>query len=208
MTETTDVRVLLVEGDAARASSLLGALRDSAGYDVVHTDSIVAALRELQGAFFDVMMTNTSVQRPNDALKLVDVILVEKKISRTIPVVVFSEQQDPAVIKHLAQAGISDYILLTDDAGAILPRISKVLTTKNIGERLVGEATMFLGPAARVLIDKGTKSHLKMTGLEALRREHLPGLFTWIRTTVTPILQNKAAALMTRLENAFRSKGA
>ena len=127
------------------------------------------------------LITNTSVQRPNDALKLVDVLLVERKISRNIPVIVFSEQQDPAVIKHLAQAGISDYILLTDDAKAILPRVDKVLASSNIGERLVGEATTYLGPAARVLVEKGTKVHLKMPGLEALRREHFPDLFAWIR---------------------------
>lgn len=214
MTDTADIRVLLVEGDANRASTLASTLRDPSsdgafgGCEVVHADSVVAALRQLQGGFFDLLMTNTSVQRTNDALKLVDVLLVERKVSRTIPVIVFSEQQDPAVIKHLAQAGISEYILLTGDAGAILPRVSKVLAGTNIGERLVGEATIYLGPAARVLVDKGTRVHLKMSGLEALRREHLPGLFAWIRTTVTPILRNKAAALMTRLENAFPTKGA
>jgi DNA-binding NarL/FixJ family response regulator len=206
MTDASEIRVLLAAGESDRASRLEDALRDVAGYEVIRVTAVVLALRELQGDFFDVLITNTSVQRPNDALKLIDVLLVERKFSRDIPVIVLSEQQDPGVIKHLAQAGISDYILLTDDAGAILPRVEKVLAGTNIGERLVGEATTYLGPAARVLVNKGSKAHLKMPGLEALRREHLPDLFTWIRSTVTPILKGKAAALMTRLENAFPAR--
>jgi DNA-binding NarL/FixJ family response regulator len=206
MTDASEVRVLLAAGESDHGSRLEDALRNVAGYEALRVTAVVLALRELQGDFFDALITNTSVQRPNDALKLIDVLLVKRKFNRNIAVIVLSEQQDPAVIKLLARAGISDYILLTDDAGAILPRIEKVLAGTNIGERLVDEATTYLGPAARVLVDKGSKAHLKIPGLEALRREHLPDLFTWIHFTVTPILKDKAAALMARLENTFPAR--
>lgn len=203
MTELSPARILLVESDDGRSKRLQEALRDNAGYEVVVTPTAVGCLRELQASSFDLLVTNTTLQRERDSVKLIDILLVQGKVTNCPPVLVQSSDQDPALIKRFVQAGVIDYVLLPDSVDGLLPRIDKALAANSIGERLVGEAAVVLGPAARVLIEKGASTHLQLGGLQALRQEHLADLFTWIRTTVAPILKDKAAILMARLERAF-----
>lgn len=199
-------RILLVDADMGRAKALTHALITN-GHTVSHAPTVVGGMRELQSASFDLLVTGTTLQRQHDGVKLVNLLLVEKKLKVAPTVIVLSDARDPAVIKTCIQAGVADYVLWSGDATAVVPRIDKALATgSTLGERLVSAAATVLGPAARVVIEKGTRSHLKMSGLEALRSEHLPELFRWLQVTVAPVLKDRLAGFIESLESAFRVK--
>jgi CheY-like chemotaxis protein len=196
-------RILLVE-EAGRAKAL-SAVLEEAGYSVTLAPTAVAALREVLGGGFALLVSNTTIQRQHDGLKLIQA--VQEKVQNPPPILVQSSSQDPAVIKQVVKAGVADYVLYQGDAMELLPRVEKAIAAASLGERLIAEATQFLGPAARVLIEKGATTHLRITGLSSLQHSDLPGLFAWIREKVTPILKDRATALMARLESSFPTKG-
>ena len=179
----------------------------SAGHVVQHAPTVVGGLRQLHSSHTDLLITNTSVQRQHDGIKIIDLILLEKKLKVAPMVMVLTQDQDPALIKHCVQAGVADYVLWSGDAAAVLPRVEKALSGVGaLGEQLVSEVATYLGPAARIVIEKGSKVHLKIPSLEALRSEHLPELFRWLRAMVTPVLKDRVSGFLERLETRFRIK--
>ena len=199
-------RILLVEGDAARAAARRSAL-EAAGCSIEVVPTPVAVLRYLQGEPFDLMVCNTALQRERDGAKMVCVLLQERKVSALPPILILSDDADPSVIKACVQAGVVDYVLERGDLAAAVQRIQKALDKhRGLAERLVRVAAAFLGPATRVFLDKVTRSRIDREGLAALRQEQLPELFHVLHDAAQPILKGRVVELLRRLEEAFGVK--
>ena len=177
------------------------------GHEVVHVRAVVGALRELQARKFSLAITNITVQRDRDGLKLLQMLLVEHKLNRIPPLVVATEDKDPTVIKQCAQAGIADYIVYPFEDDVFMQRIEKsVDKPQSLSERIVHIAAAFLGPATRMFLEKQTKSKMNNLALDQVKDDHLPELFRWIHISCSPILKERVADLLSRLEQTFKVK--
>ncbi len=199
--------ILIVENDERKSRLLLYLLKEKMGHEVVHVRAVVGALRELQARKFSLAIINITVQRDRDGLKLLQMLLVEHKLNRVPPLVVATEDKEPAVIKQCAQAGIADYIVYPFTEETFAPRIAKIVgKPQSLGEKIVHIAAAFLGPATRMFLEKQTKSKMNNLELDEVKDDHLPELFRWIHISCRPILKERVAELLHRLEQAFNVK--
>lgn len=199
--------ILIVENDEAKSRLLTYLLKEKMGYEVVHVRAVVGALRELQARKFSLAITNITVQRDRDGLKLLQMLLLEHKLKQIPPLVVATEDKEPAVIKQCAQAGIADYIVYPFADDVFVQRIAKVADKpQSLGEKIVHIAAAFLGPATRMFLEKQTKSKMNNLELDEVKDDHLPELFRWIHVSCRPILKERVAELLHRLEQTFNVK--
>lgn len=199
--------ILIVENDEAKGRLLSYLLKDKMGHELVHVRAVVGAMRELQTRKFALVVTNITMQRERDGLKLVQTVLSERKLNQVPPMIVATEDKEPAVIKHCAQAGIADYIVYPFKDDAFVQRILKVVgKPQSLGEKIVHIAASYLGPATRMFLEKQTKSKMNNLALDEIKDDHLPELFRWIHIGCRPILKERVTELLSRLERAFNVK--
>lgn len=169
--------VLLIDADAGRLAAMRKLLMEHGDCAVSTVTTAVAGIREIVASRFDLAIVNTTLQRERDGVKLVQLLLVEQKVSRCPPILVLSGEQDPAIIKACAQAGVADFVAEPADWFDLLPRVQKVLERHgSLHERLVRIMATFVGPAARVFLQKGANQIGGGLDLKAVTPEHMPDL--------------------------------
>ncbi len=199
--------ILILERDNAYASNLRGLLETELSCSVVHVTTELSAVRELTTHFFHLMIVGFHQDRIRESLRLIDLLLVERKIVNTPPIMIFSDDQDPAIIQRCIKSGVVDYVLYSKNLKMVLPRIQKTLHEQaGIGGTLVRIATVFLGPAAQIFMERQAQLHVKIQSLQELRSDHLPYLFRHIFVTLAPILREKITQFKRRIEQVFGIK--
>lgn len=200
-------KILILENNAAYATNLCRLIEGELGCKVVHVTGELAAVRELTTNFYHLLIAGFHQTRRRESLKLIELLLVERKIVNAPPVMVLSDDQDPATVQSIIKSGVADYLIYPSDLKTSLPRIKKVLDEQaSVGGTLVRIATVFLGPAAQVFLEKQSKVHLKIQSLRDLHSDQLPYLFRHIYTTLTPILKDKVTQFKHRIEQVFGIK--
>jgi CheY-like chemotaxis protein len=194
--------VLLVRGSGKGSQSLALALAEG-GFTPVHATTVVGALRELHLRSYVLVVTDTTLQRDHDSLKLVDLLLGTQMVAGAAQVVVLTSERDPAVMRYCLKAGVVDYILEPAEAPLVLQRLLRALERPDLDNRLVRVATPLLGPATRVLVQRVIKAYLEAHGLSELRREHLPELLMRVSSAAQPVLRDGATVLMRLLLQSF-----
>lgn len=200
-------KILILEKNEHYAERLQKMLIGMLDYQVIHVTSELAVVRELTANYVDLIVVGIHQARAKEGLRLIEILLVEKKVVTVAPIMVVSDVQDPAYIQQCVQAGISDYMLYPEDPVEILPRLKNVLNKSGgISEMLVRVSTTFLGPAARVFIEQQAKKKLNISSLKDLKRDQLPDFLRHLAVTIRPILKEKVAVFVRRLEQAFGLK--
>lgn len=197
-------RVLLVDGDAARAKAVGDLLKETGGYEPVHVPAVVGAIREITSRPYCLIVTDTTVQRGRDGLKLVRLVLREGVVAKVPPVVVVTAETDPSVVQLCLRAGVVDYILYPCDLQVLLQRVNRAAgQVQSLGERLVKVTTPYLGPAARVFVQQQLKAHLPGVPFDGLGPAHLPEVFRWLGQAGAKVVGTRAEELVRQLEATF-----
>jgi len=200
-------KILILEKNEHYAERLQKMLTGMLDHQVVLVTSELAVVRELTASFFDLIVLGIHQARAKEGLRLIEILLVEKKVVTVAPIMVVSDVQDPAFIQQCVKAGIADYMLYPEDPVEVLPRLEKVLNKSGgISEMLVRVSTTFLGPASRVFIEQQAKKKLNLSSLKDLQRDQLPDLLRHLAITIRPILKEKVAVFIRRLEQVFGLK--
>ena len=200
-------KILILEKNAQYALKLKNMLSSMLEHEIVHVTAELAVVRELAAGHFDLIVIGIQQARAKEGLRLIEILLVEKKVVTTAPIMVISNDQNPAFIQQCVKAGIADYMLYPEDPVEVLPRLEKVLAKSGgISEMFVRIATTFLGPAARVFIEKQAQKKLGLNSLKDLQREQLPEFLKHLAVTLQPILKEKVAQFIRRLEQVFHIK--
>jgi DNA-binding NarL/FixJ family response regulator len=137
-------KILILEKNEHYAERLQKMLISMLDYQVIHVTSELAVVRELTANYVDLIVVGIHQARAKEGLRLIEILLVEKKVVTVAPIMVVSDVQDPAYIQQCVQAGISDYMLYPEDPVEILPRLKNVLNKSGgISEMLVRVSTTF-----------------------------------------------------------------
>lgn len=196
--------VLVVDGDAQRAEALCRLLRENSGYEPVHVPAVVGALREVTSRVFDLIVTDTTVQRGGDGLKLVRLILLEGAVAKAPPVLVVTAETDPTVVQQCMRAGVVDYVLYPCDPAVLAQRIRQAAEQlQSLSDRLVRVATPYLGPAARVFFQQVVRTRFPGVAFDRLGPDHLPDLFRCVRAIGLKVVGTRAEELVRQLEATF-----
>jgi putative nucleotidyltransferase with HDIG domain len=122
--------ILIVEGDPTRAKALALILGDIGGYAATTTPTVLAALRQVQTAPFKLILINTTVQVPNDGIKLAKLLLLRvQKPKRPLTMMVTLEASKHQV-QQCARAGVIDYLVYPYDPPALLQRVRSALSQR------------------------------------------------------------------------------
>jgi DNA-binding NarL/FixJ family response regulator len=137
-------KILILEKNEHYAERLQKMLISMLDYQVIHVTSELAVVRELTANYVDLIVVGIHQARAKEGLRLIEILLVEKKVFTVAPIMVVSDVQYPAYIQQCVQAGISDYMLYPEDPVEILPRLKNVLNKSGgISEMLVRVSTTF-----------------------------------------------------------------
>jgi len=190
-------KILLLERNEKQAKDIENALGDHE----------LGAVRELTGGYFDLFIAVIREGRTKEGLRLIQILLIEGKVKSVAPVVVMSDNQDPAFIQNCVKAGVADYVLCPDGPIDGLARATKLLDKAGgLGEMLVRVATTFLGPAAGMFIERQAKEHFSISGLTDRKRDHLPEFLRHLAVNCRPIMKEKVVQFIHRLEQVFGVK--
>lgn len=200
-------KILILEKDAEYALRLKNMLTSMLDHEIVHVTAELAVVRELAAGHFDLIVIGIQESRAKEGLRLIEILLVEKKVVTTAPIMVISNDRNPIFIQQCVKAGIADYMLYPEDPVEVLPRLEKVLAKSGgVSEMFVRVATTFLGPAARVFIEKQAQKKLQIASLKDLQRDQLPEFLRHLAVTLQPILKEKVVLFIRRLEKIFGIK--
>lgn len=197
-------KILLLEKNPAYAKQLISAMMNLRGHEVVHVNTELAVVRELTASHFDLIIAGIYSERKKEGQRLLQLLLVEKKVVTAAQVMVLSDDQDTAFVQSCIKSGVSDYLLYPENPIEVMPRLEKVLAKSGgIGEMLVRVATTFLGPATPVFMERQAKKVLHLTTLNELTRDHLPRLLKHLAVAIRPVLKEKVVQFIHRLEQVF-----
>lgn len=197
-------KILLLEKNDTYATGLNTVLSGMLGYEVTRVNTELALVRELSSGHFELIIVGIREARKKEGLRLIQILLVEKKVAVGAPIVVLSDTQDTGFIQSCVQAGIADYILYPNDPVEIAPRLKKALDNAGgVGDALVRVSTTFLGPASKVFIEKQAQQRLGLASLQHLTRDHLPDFIKYLAVAIKPILKEKVVQFVRRLEQVF-----
>lgn len=197
-------RILILEKNEHYAKKLSDMLTSMLDHEVVHVTAELAVVRELTASFFDLILVGIQSNRQKEGLRLIEILLVEKKVVTAAPIMVISDSQDPAFVQSCIKAGVQDYMLYPEDPVEVLPRLGKVLSKSGgISEMFVRIATTFLGPAARMFLEQQAQKKMKLAALKDLQKDQIPEFLHHLAITITPILKEKVVLFVRRLEQAF-----
>jgi len=129
-----DEKILIVEGNPTRARGLCLIFRDLGGYDVVHAPTLEAAIHEVKSGPLDLILSNITVTRPLDGVKLVQLILVRQASKHRTPVMIVTPEKDRGAVKECVRAGVVDYTVSYDPV-VLLQRVRRALAQRrDLGE--------------------------------------------------------------------------
>lgn len=197
-------KILVLEKNEMYALKLGNMLKQMLNHEVVHVNAELAVVRELTTNFFDLIVLGIHKDRAKEGLRLIEILLVEKKVVTSAPIMVISDHQDPKYVQHCIKVGVTDYLIYPEDPVEILPRLQKVLAkSSGFSEMLVRVSTTFLGPAARVFLDHQAKQKFNVPSINELPREKLPEFVHHLAVVIKPILKEKVVQFIRRLEQVF-----
>lgn len=197
-------RILILEKNEHKATRLSDMLTSMLDHEVVLVTAELAVVRELTSGFFDLIVVGIQKDREKEGLRLIEILLVEKKVVTVAPIMVLSDSQNTAFVQTCVKAGVQDFMLYPNDLVEVLPRLGKVLSKSGgISEMFVRIATTFLGPAARVFLEQQAQKKMKLAALKDLQRDQIPEFLHHLAITITPILKEKVVLFVRRLEQAF-----
>ena len=58
-----------------------------------------------------------------------------------------------------------------------------------LSEKVVVMSTTYLGPAAKVFLERQTRAHMNSLPLEMLEKQHLPELAKWVRISAALLIE-------------------
>lgn len=123
-------RILIVEGNRTRGQALSLLLGDLGGYDPVHVDTVVGAFKQLKRQQFDMVITNTQVERPADGIKLLQIVLLRGVVPQPPLIMVATLQRDRGLVQQCRRAGIVDYIIYPYDVEDLLKRVAAAFSAQ------------------------------------------------------------------------------
>ena len=119
-------KILLIEENATRAEGIALVLEKLGHYRLTHTPTIEGAMQQLKAGPFDLIMTNITIEKPLDGVKLAQLILMRRGKSQRPPVVIITQERDRDVVRQCVQAGVVDYIV-SFDPPYLIQRVRKIL---------------------------------------------------------------------------------
>jgi putative nucleotidyltransferase with HDIG domain len=121
------VQALVIESNSPRAQTLGLILQNIAGYDTKVATTVIDAVRYIKEQEFDLLLLNTTIHRPLDGIKFVQLVLLRQLIPKQCQVMIISHEKQQAVVKKCLRAGVVDYIIYPYDPPNLLERIQKAL---------------------------------------------------------------------------------
>jgi DNA-binding NarL/FixJ family response regulator len=91
-------KILILEKNEHYAERLQKMLISMLDYQVIHVTSELAVVRELTANYVDLIVVGIHQARAKEGLRLIEILLVEKKVFTVAPIMVVSDVQDPAYI--------------------------------------------------------------------------------------------------------------
>lgn len=77
-----------------------------------------------------------------------------------------------------------------------------------LSDTVLKTATVFLGPAANVLLERQTKGHMNGLAFVDIKPEHLPDFLYWLNVSASLIIKEKSQLLISKLESELNVKAA
>ncbi len=194
----------MVDGDAARGQALVSKLRSKGAYEAVLAATVAAGLREVTSRRFALVITEITVQRPHDGLKMVELQTSGRTSAHSTPVMVATAVADPNVVRQCRVAGVADYVRYPCPPETVLERVRRAVgRAGRLSEQVVAIAAVRLGPAARVFLETLATTHLGAGTFRDLDRSQLAVLLGWVAATRLPIDPIRLERLVAEIERTF-----
>jgi len=119
-------QILIAESSSLHAKTLTFLLSEICENQPLHAPTVMGALQQIKSQPFDLIMTNTTLQRQHDGLKLVQLLLLQQTFQHPLVMIVTMEKEQSVVLKCV-KAGVVDYIVYPYDPENLLQRVRKAL---------------------------------------------------------------------------------
>jgi hypothetical protein len=81
-----------------------------------------------------------------------------------------------------------------------LQKVNRQGIMSDISEKVLALSTQYLGPAARIFLERQTKAHMNGLSLDAIEKKDLPELSRWVNISASLIIdKNKAKDLADKI---------
>ena len=120
-------KILVIENNSTRSKTLNFILSELGQYDVVCTDNVRDVFALIKIESFDLIITNTTIQRMNDGIKLAQVLLLRPVRGKPPALMIATTQLDRELIEKARHLGVMGYLAYPFEPEALLKRTRTVL---------------------------------------------------------------------------------
>ena len=143
ISDVSGSRVLLVDDDAVQGKQIVAKLGDTYKVEwVTEPDETVA---KATAGNFDVILISTQLSNA-DGLRLASHIKSQEEL-RNVPLLVFVDEDDPALMVKALEMGINDYMTIPVDKNEMLVRVRSQIRRKKYQEALKSQYQMSISMA-------------------------------------------------------------
>lgn len=123
-------KILIAEQDSVRGASLALILNQLGGFETKLVTTVQAAISEVARTSFDLVITDTTFQKPGDGINLCKILLL--KLGNKAPnILAMSDETDRSTVDRCRQVGVMDYIVHPYDPPDMLTRVQRAIQARS-----------------------------------------------------------------------------
>lgn len=128
-------KILVVERNRTRGRSLEFLLGELGGYQTAYVETMLDALKLIKVGAFDLIITNTGVDREKDGIKLAQMVLLRRMVKNPPRIMIVTTEMSAELVKESKRVGVVDYIVYPYDPDHLLRRVRSVFAERaDMGE--------------------------------------------------------------------------
>ncbi len=120
-------KILIVESSDVRSRALSMILGQIGGYEISRSPTVLEALKQIKLHSFDLVLTNTVVQKDLDGIKLAQIVLLRGLVPEPPLIMMATEQKDSGLVRKCRHIGVVDYLIYPYDPETLLQRVKEAL---------------------------------------------------------------------------------
>lgn len=98
-------------------------LGEIGGYEAVHVKTMKEGIKSIKTNAFNMVITNTAVEKLKDGIKLAQLVLLRQMVSSPPLMMIVSPERDKDLVRQSLRVGIVDYIVYPYDPDNVLKRV-------------------------------------------------------------------------------------